>query len=240
PALELLRDRNIPLIFCTSKTRAEVEDWRDRLASGNHPFIVENGGGLYVPAGYFPFAIWFAKTRGDYELIQFGDPYEELVRTLAAAAAESGCTVRGFADMTAGELARVCNLPARQAELARQREYDEPFEVLSGDPRRLTAAIESRGKRCTRGGRFYHITGNNDKGMAVMILMRLYYQVHREVISIGLGDSLNDLELLSIVDVPVAVRSPDAAALGNALPNLRLAEEDGPGGWNRAVLEMVP
>ena len=59
-ALERLRDARVPLVLCTSKTRAEVEPIRAALRNA-HPFIVENGGGVFVPLGYFPFDIEGAK-----------------------------------------------------------------------------------------------------------------------------------------------------------------------------------
>src|SRR2546423_300740 len=46
--LDRLREHAIPLIICTSKTRAEVEPLRNELGNTD-PFIVENGGALYVP-----------------------------------------------------------------------------------------------------------------------------------------------------------------------------------------------
>ena len=55
PALKLVRERGVPLVLCSSKTRAELEVCRKRLDNG-HPFISENGGGIYLPAGYFPFS----------------------------------------------------------------------------------------------------------------------------------------------------------------------------------------
>ncbi|MBI3098137.1 MAG: HAD-IIB family hydrolase [Planctomycetes bacterium] len=49
-ALLQCRAKGIPVVFCTSKTRAETEHFR-RLTGNEHPFIVENGGAVYVPAG---------------------------------------------------------------------------------------------------------------------------------------------------------------------------------------------
>ena len=43
-------------MLVTSKTRSEVEPVRRAL--GNHdPFIVENGGAAFLPAGSFPFPV---------------------------------------------------------------------------------------------------------------------------------------------------------------------------------------
>jgi mannosyl-3-phosphoglycerate phosphatase len=83
-ALKLLRDLGIPLVLCTSKTRAEVEFFRLWL-NNQHPFIVENGGALYIPEAYFPMSIDAAVHRDGYAVIEFGAPYGELVRGLRAA-----------------------------------------------------------------------------------------------------------------------------------------------------------
>jgi len=50
PALDRLRKAKIPLIFVTSKTCREVEPLQNRLGL-REPFIVENGGGIFVPRG---------------------------------------------------------------------------------------------------------------------------------------------------------------------------------------------
>ncbi|MDO8862561.1 HAD hydrolase family protein [Haliea sp. E1-2-M8] len=52
PGLEALREREIPLIFCSSKTRAEIEPLRARL-DNRDPFIVENGAAVFIPRGSF-------------------------------------------------------------------------------------------------------------------------------------------------------------------------------------------
>src|SRR5215831_9783180 len=128
-ALERLRDARVPLVLCTSKTRAEVEPIRAALGNA-HPFIVENGGGVYVPTDYFPFEIEGTERRGDCIVIPLGDPYAELTRALARASRASGVEVRGFGDMTDDEVAAETGLTLAEARLARQREFDEPFMVL--------------------------------------------------------------------------------------------------------------
>src|SRR6516162_3914161 len=54
PALRALARAHCPLIVVTSKTRAEVGPILLALAR-REPFVVENGGAIYIPAGYFPF-----------------------------------------------------------------------------------------------------------------------------------------------------------------------------------------
>ncbi len=51
-ALNMIKEKEIPLVLCSSKTRAEIEVYRKRL-NNKHPFISENGGGIFIPEGYF-------------------------------------------------------------------------------------------------------------------------------------------------------------------------------------------
>lgn len=238
PALDLLRSKHVPLVICTSKTRAEVELWRTRLGL-DHPFIVENGGAVYIPRDYFPFRIPKARQRDSYSVLEFGAPYKELVADLKALSRESGCEVLGFHDMSLAELAVRSLLPVHQAELAKRREYDEAFEVLSSGTHRLLEAIEKRGRNWTRGSRFYHIMGNHDKATAVESLAALYRRAHGEVQTIGVGDGWNDVRFLSGMDVPVLVRSRFDAAIQRAEPRCMVTDAPGPHGWNHALLELL-
>ncbi|HZU27500.1 MAG TPA: HAD-IIB family hydrolase [Bryobacteraceae bacterium] len=237
PALAALRKKGVPLVLCTSKTRAEAELWRERLDI-NHPFIVENGGAVCIPSGYFPFPIDHSVRRDGYDIVEFGLPYSELVRTLRQASRESGCKVVGFHDMSVAEISLRTSLPIRQAEMAKRREYDEPFEIDGPGIIGLLKAIERGGKRWTRGNRFYHITGANDKSTAVRYLRRLYARVFEPVHLIGVGDGHNDAGFLNSVDTPVIVRSPFSVALKLAAPRGRVTRASGPDGWNEAILPL--
>jgi len=238
-ALERLRDARVPLVLCTSKTRAEVEPIRAALRNA-HPFIVENGGGVYVPLGYFPFEIDGADRLGDYAVIPLGDPYADLTRALAGASEASGVAVRGFADMGDDEVAAETGLTRSEARLARQREFDEPFVVMA--PERapeLFAAIEREGKRWTTGGRFHHIIGANDKAAAVRMLVGLYRRQLGDVRTVGLGDAPNDADFLREVDVPILIASSRVDQLRALVPGGRVPMLEGPAGWNAAVLALL-
>jgi len=49
----MLRRRGIPLVLCTSKTRAEVAALWAELGS-EHLAVIEDGAGLLVPSGLLP------------------------------------------------------------------------------------------------------------------------------------------------------------------------------------------
>jgi mannosyl-3-phosphoglycerate phosphatase len=143
--------------------------------------------------------------------------------------------------MTTEEVAAACHLPVEQAVLAKQREYDEPFEVIDLEREgELESAIAAQGMKSVRGGRFRHVSGPHDKGCAVKLLASLFRRrADEHVTTVGLGDSLNDIPLLGAVDVPVVVRSADATEILHHVPNAFVAEHKGPEGWSEAVLEIL-
>ena len=81
PALDLVREKKIPLVICTSKTRAEIEVYRKKLRN-NHPFISENGGAIFIPKKYFTKKFKYTKKTKDYYIIELGTPYEQLKKVL--------------------------------------------------------------------------------------------------------------------------------------------------------------
>jgi mannosyl-3-phosphoglycerate phosphatase len=243
PALRLIKEKKISLILCSSKTRSEIERCRVKIDNA-HPFISENGGGIFVPRGYFELQItnyeFQLEEYGDYFLIRLGAPYDDLRRALQELRSE-GFAVKGFGDMTVKEVADLTGLETVDAEFAKQRDFDEPF-VFTGSAENipeLKRSIKAKGFNYTQ-GEFYHIMGDSDKGRAVEIVKSLYAGGHEKLITIALGDSPNDIEMLRSVDYPVVVQKKDGS-YDNRIdaPNLMKADGVGPEGWNRAVLELL-
>lgn len=240
PALEALAKNGVPVVLCTSKTKAETERWR-RALGNTHPFIVENGGALFVPEGTFGPAVSYDRIEGGYGVLEFGRPYAELREALAAVREATRMPLRGFGDMTVEEIAERCGFSRDYAELAARRQYDEPF--IGADPTLFGAVVRgaaAAGLSIVSGGRFHHLVGGNDKGRAVRALLDLYDAAGEPVQSVGLGDSPNDEPMLKEVDIPILVRRPNG---GHAdflhLPGLVIAPYAGPEGWREAVLSLL-
>jgi mannosyl-3-phosphoglycerate phosphatase len=244
PALRRLRGRGVPLVLCTSKTRAEVLPLRRELELPD-PFVAENGGAIYIPRNYFPFALPTARVDAGFQVLALGQRYQTLVRALDEAAKTSGVQVRGFSRMKDQEVAKVCGLPRVQARLARRREFDEPFLLEKGTARqqeRFFRWLQQRGLRWREGGRFFHLMGDNDKGVAVSKLIDLYRQQYDDVHTVGLGDSPNDIDFLAVVDTPMLVARPDgdhSRETRSSVPRAALVKGIGPEGWNQAVLDIL-
>lgn len=237
PALDLIRNRRIPLVLCSSKTRAEQEPLR-KLLNNTHPFITENGGGIFVPKGYFPFETG-GEENEEYVVTRLGLPYEAVRKEFSDLRTSLDCGATGFGDMTIEQIAGLTGLGTDQAALAGRRDFGEPFVFEKGVDNRFLKALEERGLRWTR-GRLYHVMGDHDKGRAARMLKKWYEKEHGKIITIGLGDALNDLPLLQEVDRPVLVPGEDGAYDSEVdIPGLILAEGTGPKGWNEAVLRLL-
>jgi mannosyl-3-phosphoglycerate phosphatase len=245
PALERVRQREIPLILCSSKTRAEMEFYQREL-NIDEPFVSENGGALFIPWGYFPRVPEESKKRGRYLVLEFGVSYQTIRERLSDVAAKLSVKPVGFGDLEAEEISSILNLSIAEATLARKREYDEAFYFpgrLKEEQIKLAQMEFNRiGLRLTAGGRLLHLHGDHDKGRAAESLIRIYTDNWTdEILTIGLGDSLNDLSLLEAVDVPVLLKKGDGSYQQEMTGELKVHKTSraGPRGWNQAVLDLL-
>jgi len=245
PALERVRQRKIPLILCSSKTRAELELYQRKLNVGD-PFISENGGAVFIPPGYFPQAPEELKEKDKYLVLELGVPYETIRERLSEVFGKLNVKPIGFGDLEAEEIASLLNLSEAEASLAKKREYDEPFYLpdtfQQENIKSFQGKFKASGLVLTAGGKLFHLHGDHDKGKAAARLIQIYMaDLADELLTIGLGDSLNDLPLLETVDVPVLLKKEDSSYQQEILDKLKVYKtlEIGPRGWNRAVLDLM-
>lgn len=245
-ALGELEHRLVPLIFVSRGTRVEVEFIRRRIGN-RHPFITENGGGLFVPEGYFRQRIPEAVAIRHYHSIAFARPYEQACAALEETAKEAEVEVVGFHQMSAREVADNAGLPQRIAEMARLREYDEPFFFAGEETaasRRLEHGARLRGWRVTRGAPFWHFSAGADVAAAVRRLMELYRgDRHRgRMKSVAIGWSRHQFPLLAAAGRAIVLPAADGSydpELAERLPGARRAAGGGIAGWNEAVMELL-
>ncbi len=234
-----LKEDDIPIIFCSAKTRAEQEIYRRELGL-IHPFIVENGGAIFIPRAYFAFQFDYHKAVDDLLAIELAIPYSRVRKLLVRIRKEHGFRFKGFGDMNAAEVAETTGLNIKFAELAKQREYNEAIKFDSSGEEEISKFLSKLGEAGLRayGGWHYHVTGGDDKGKAVKILSELYRRMWGKIRTVGLGNGLNDLPMLSQVDIPILVQKEDYSWEDINLPYLRKAQGIGPEGWSRAIAEI--
>jgi len=242
PALRLIKQKDIPLVLSSSKTMVEIEFYRKVLENG-HPFLSENGGAVFVPKDYFSFRFHYDRETDRFFVLELGIPYPRIIEILDSVRKETGISMKGFSDLTEEEVSSLCAMDSKKAAWAKKREYDEPFFIEGGEKEIeiVRGKIEEKAMTYTWGGKFHHLLGKNDKGKAVEILKELYENEFFSIFTVGIGDSLNDLPMLSVVDRPIFLKgeenvSPDALSL---IQNCTIIHGTGPQAWNEVILSIV-
>lgn len=238
-ALEKVRVSQVPLIFCTSKTRSEVELAQQEIGISD-PFIVENGGGIFFPPDFGDLAENNAVALYGYQCILLGASHE-MIRSFIKDQKKK-FSIRGFSDMSVDEIAQLTGLSADKAALAKERDFTEPFIVEQvKDIAGLEKAAWNEGLRITKGGRFYHLMGHgNNKGAAVRIVKKIFSEIwNSPTVSAGLGDSINDIPMLEQVDIPVLIPHDDGVYENTYIENVIRAPYPGSRGWNEAVHHII-
>lgn len=240
PLVTRLNQMGVPIVFCSSKTQAEQEAYRQKMGI-NSPFIVEDGGAIFIESGYFPFSHDYHRVIGNYQVIELGMPYREIRRKINEVREKNNLAFRGFGDMNADEIASLTGLDLASARLARKREYEETLNLTGSEQeiRLVLNKIEKAGLKWTRGTRFYSVMGGSNKGRAVKILIALFERKLGKIKTIGIGDSHNDVPMLAEVDIPVLVQKPGSYWEQMEIPNLYRVEGIGPEGWVRSVEKLT-
>jgi mannosyl-3-phosphoglycerate phosphatase len=249
-ALSELDRRKIAVILLTSRTRAEIEPLRRKLGH-NHPFITEAGGGIFFPDGYLNIRIPGAARTGRYLGIAQGRPYEEVCAALDDIALECGVGVAGFHHMSLREIADNTGLRPRDAELARSREYDEPFFFTSADEKaiaRFVSTASEHGYQAQPRGMFWHLSAGCDPARAVQTVTKLFREeTHSKLSAVGIGAAAEDLPWLRVVDhafmLPSSHANADASETDQAPArpgrNIAAGDAPGPAGWNSVILNII-
>jgi mannosyl-3-phosphoglycerate phosphatase family protein len=244
-ALSELGRRNIPLVLVTPRTRAEIEPVRRKIGH-IHPFITESGGGIFFPDGYFNVRISGAVRNGRYLCISQGRPYAEVCEALDDIAEKCHVGVAGFHHMSAREIADNAGLRPRDAEVARSREYDEPFFFTSADEPAIAIflkAAEEAGYQARKGHPFWHFSAGCDPARAVRTVTKLFRDTMRTKLrSVGISADPDDAPWLRAMDQAILLperSAPLESAKASAPKGVSRGAAPGPAGWNEAIMNII-
>ena len=243
PALKALENHDCPVILNSSKTVAEISKLRKQL-NNNHPFVSENGAIVNIPLAYFPSCDAKKSSQDKLKLHYFGKSYDEITKTLQELRQEYGFEFKGFNDMSAEELGALCGLSTEQAVQAKQREASEPIVWMDTEDAFLQfkSLLNEKDFIVVTGGRFRHVMSDVDKGRSLLWLKEQYENAKPDIewITVGLGDSYNDSQMLEVVDYPVLIPNfANTQPTLSHLKNLINPYSSGSKGWNEAILGLI-
>lgn len=235
PLLDHLKDLDIPVIFNTSKTRAETQVLCNALDLKD-PFIVENGSAVVVPSAS-PYIEHISGLNEEHEFV-LAEPRDHILRKLNTLR-KKGFRFESYQDWSVEQLAKITKLTREEARLSLQRNYTEP--LLWRDSEQQLALfkrlLEAQGLVALKGGRFLHVMSGGGKGEAMKWMIAQWQRIHKaRPIVVALGDGGNDVCMLNEADYAVVIKSPV-----NPYPEVTTAGEviqtgaTGPEGWVRSV-----
>jgi len=104
-----------------------MDDPRRKIGH-THPFIAEGGSGVYLPEGYFHLRPGKETVRlGRFTCIPIAEAQPAAAEALEDISEKTCVPVVPLRSLSPRELAQNSGLPQREAELARQRDFDELF-----------------------------------------------------------------------------------------------------------------
>ena len=125
----------IPAVWLTSRSRLQFDDAR-RKHGHTQPYIAEDGCAAYLPEGYFHLrpASDSARTRksatirlGRFTCIPAAEALPAAADALQTLSHDTSVPIVPLRSLTPRELVQNVGLPQREAELVRQRDFDELF-----------------------------------------------------------------------------------------------------------------
>ena len=197
PALNWLAQQSIPIILTSSKTLAEMQQLAQELQL-HYPLVVENGAAVAVP-----------QKDSSWHMQSMGIPRTAVLDVLHALRQKHAWKFAGFADWTDDDVAQHTGLPLAKASLARQRYGTEPILWQDSEEawQKCQHELAQHGVRAIAGGRFIHVMGTFDKADG-MLWTKDHLFADQAVTTVALGDSPNDIAMLSAADIAVVIQSP--------------------------------
>lgn len=234
--------QGIPVIPVTSKTFSEVVAFRDSM-SLTDAFIVENGAALYVPMDSDIRCPIGSKVFEGYWVREFGVKRQALCDVLEALDMNGTYHFKSLTEMRTSEVAEVTGLNLPSAQRAQQRLYSETLDWRDSEAA-LTAfskVLTDIGFSVSQGGRFVHLMGPNNKGIAAQWFQTLLKrEMTPDIATIAAGDAPNDRELLEMADYALLMRN----SRGKPLRLQRtgptwLSDSAGPMAWAKGISDIL-
>lgn len=174
--LEGLAEEQIPCVWISEATRAQLDEPRRRLGQ-NDPYIGEGGCGVYLPEDYFHLKGSQTVRLGRYTCIPVAKAQPAAAEALEELSADLGVEVVPLRKLSHRELSQNTGLPAREAELMRARDFDELFFFAGAGEEeivRFGAEARERGLELRNAGAFWSLACGANLGKCVRELGALY------------------------------------------------------------------
>jgi predicted mannosyl-3-phosphoglycerate phosphatase (HAD superfamily) len=197
-----LDHQGIPAVWLTSRSRLQFDEPRRKLAH-SHPFIAEDGCAAYLPEDYFHLRPEsnISKSQkastvrlGRFTCIPVAQALPAAADSLETLSTDTGVPIVTLRSLSLRELVQNTGLPEREAELARQRDFDQVF-FLAGvsdlDVQQFLAEGRNRKLQLRQHGIFWSAAIGASTQRCVLDLSKLYDRAlrhHAHIVGIATED----------------------------------------------------
>ena len=230
PMLDTLREQNIPVILCSSKTAAETIAIQNALGLQGEAFIAENGAVIQLNEEW--------DDRPDYPRVINGDSHESIRKVLEELRQSEGYKFTTYDDIDDAMIGELTGLTPKMIALAKLQEASQTLIWRDSDEHlsKFSDELNNLGLCMLEGGHFWHVLDQRGgKGSALTWLIDQYRQREgRRPTTIGIGDSPNDVTMLDVADYAVIVKgySKQPVVVKNDNPQrVYHTQAYGPEGW---------
>ena len=225
---ELVRN-GIIIIPNSSKTEAELLDFNEQN-NLDLSFIAENGSSIHRLNKIhqnLPDKIIISRTIDEIRKI-----YEENIRL------NFKNKITHILELEREKQQKILGLPLDKIKLAIKRDHSIPikFNGTESEKNEFTKILKNSGLTIQSGGRIMNVCDNVNKSKAMSKALQLIRkQLDDEIITIGVGDNENDIEMIKETDYPCLVKNENFDSSLINIDNLIKSDEPSPKGWSDVI-----
>lgn len=221
-----LDEANLPCVWVSSRNRHELDAAIRRLGHAA-PFIAEGGSGVYLPEDYFHLkparTIRFAR----FTVVPAASPQPAAAEALDQLSEDTGIEVVSLRTLSPRELSQNVGMPQSEAELLRQRDFDELFFFAgASDPeiKRFHAEAKRRNLALRPRGNLWSLVAGANLANCVRQLTALYERAIRtHPFTTGIATSENAAELFPCCNRSILLTERSSSDAKPEVPSVPLS-----------------
>jgi predicted mannosyl-3-phosphoglycerate phosphatase (HAD superfamily) len=205
----------VPAVWVTTRTRLQMDDPR-RKNGHTHPFIGEGGCAVFLPEDYFHLRPEKTLRLGRFTSMPVAQPQPAAQEALASLAEDTGVEAVPLRSLSPRELVQNSGLPARDAEMARQRDFDELFffaGASDADVARFVAEAKLRKLALRQYGVLWSLAVGASLQKCIRDLTKLYDRALRyHAVVLGVATAAEAPELFACCERNILLANREAPA----------------------------
>ena len=228
-----LISKGIKIIPNSSKTEAELSDFNNQY-NLNLSFIAENGSsihGLNLMHKNLSEKISLSKSTDQIYTI-----YNENIPS------NLKNKITFILKLNSKEQQEIFGLPLDKMMLALKRNYSLPIQFVGNEIEKneFIKIIKHVGLTVQTGGRIMNICDNVNKSKAMSKALKLISKkLEGEIVTIGVGDNENDIEMIKQSNYPCLVKNENFNSSLINIDNLIKSSEPSPRGWSDVIKKAI-